>query len=161
MTLDGFKKMTYEEIKEKYARDESGYIYCHDCPLYIEDETGCSGYDDSCNGFEKAYARIQQYLDHQQYLNSNCHQYLNNEGNTVILYVEWGKKKVLNEHEYNEMLRKLEYTNDNEFSDWLNLHYSAAHIFKMDEEDKKDVAKKFLAKREKDIKDYKKIVVNL
>ena len=59
------------------------------------------------------------------------------------------------------MLRKLEYTNDNEFSDWLNLHYSAAHIFKMDEEDKKDATKKFLAERKKNIKDYKKIVVNL
>ena len=157
--------MTYEEIKEKYAIDKSGYVSCYDCPLCVKDENDmpdkCLGYNYSCDGYEGAYARVQQYLNHQQYLNSNCHQYLNNKENTVILYVDWEKKDILNEHEYNEMLRKLEYTNDKEFSNWLSLHYSAAYIFRMDEEDKKDVANKFLAEREKDVKDYKKIVVSL
>lgn len=157
--------MTYEEIKEKYAHDKSGYVSCWDCPLCILDKNGvpemCAGYEDACDGYEEAYSRIQQYLNYRRYVNNNCHQYLNNKENTIVLYIDWEKKKILNESEYNKMLRKLEYTTDEEFSNWLNLYYSSAYIFKMNEDDKKEITNKFLAESEKDIKNYEKIVVNL
>ena len=140
--------MTYEEIKAKYSCDESGYIYCSDCPLCIfenDEPNRCLGYDDFCDGYEDAYSRIQQYL--------NCKEKLNNKKNTIVLYVDWEKKEILNEHEYNEMTQKLEYSNDDDFFDWLNERYSASDIFKMDEDDRKDVANEFLAEHKKRAKE--------
>lgn len=65
--------MTYKEIKEKYSRNEDGYIYCSDCPLCIADADSaigmtneCLGYDDFCDGREEACSRIQQYLDNKK-----------------------------------------------------------------------------------------------
>lgn len=132
--------MTLEEIKEKYAYDESGWVCCCDCPLFVEDDNGdlkeCIGYENTCDGKEGAYKRIQRYL--------------NGESGMVVLYVDWSNEEIYSAREYNEMVKELEDTNDEEFFDWLNLHYSAAYIFKMDEEDRKDVYNKFLAECRKD-----------
>ena len=153
--------MTYEEIKEKYARDESGYIWCYDCPLCSKDVSGvpvgCSGYNSFCNGYEKAYTRIQKYLGDKENHSD--------KKRTVVLYVDWNNKEILNEHEYNEMAQKLEYVSDDEFFDWLNERYSASDVFKMDEDDRKDIDNQFLAEFRKDIREkcegYRRVEVEL
>lgn len=153
--------MTYEEIKEKYAIDKSGYVSYYDCPLCIKDENDmpnvCAGYTHCCDGYEEAYSRIQQYL--------NCKENPNNKKNTVVLYVDWNKKEILNEHEYNEMAQKLEYVSDDEFFNWLNERYSASDFFKMDEDDRKDIDNQFLAECRKDIREkcegYRRVGVKL
>lgn len=153
--------MTCEEIKEKYARDEDGYIYCSDCPLCIENGissiNGCMGYDDFCNGYEKAYARIRKYLSDKENLSD--------KESMVTLYVNWVEKEIIGEREYNKMVKEFEDTDDNEFFDWLNLHYSASDVFKMDEDDRKDVSNEFLAECKKNVKEmcdcYERIEVKL
>ena len=152
--------MTYEEIKEKYSRDEDGYIYCSDCPLCVEENdvsSRCQEYDGFCNGYEKAYARIQKYLGDKENHSD--------KKRTVVLYVDWNNKEILNEHEYNEMAQKLEYVSDDEFFDWLNERYSASDVFKMDEDDRKDIDNQFLAECRKDIREkcegYRRVEVKL
>nr|DAO57516.1 MAG TPA: hypothetical protein [Caudoviricetes sp.] len=152
--------MTYEEIKEKYSLDKSGYIYCSDCPLCIfenDEPSRCLGYDDFCDGYGKAYARIQKYLSDKENLSD--------KKNTAFFYVDWKNKEILNEHKYNEMIKELEYDNDNKFFDWLNERYSASDIFKMDEDDRKDVANEFLAEYKKRAKEkcdcYERVEVEL
>lgn len=150
--------MTLEEIKEKYGCDESGYVYCSDCPLSVKDENGkveipnqCLGYVDFCDGFEEAYVRIQKYLEDKEKM--------------VVLYVDWEKKDIISEGEYKEMVEELEDTNGEEFFCWLNLRYSAGFIFQMSEEGKKDVKNKFLAECRKDAKEtcsrYQRVEVEL
>ena len=150
--------MTLEEIKEKYGCDESGYVYCSDCPLNVANEDDvvcmtneCFGYDDFCDGYEEAHARIQKYLEDRE--------------NMAVLYVDWQKKDIISEREYDEMIEELEDTNDDEFFDWLNSHYSIADVFGMNKEDKKDVSNKFIAECRKDAKEecsrYQRVEVEL
>lgn len=147
--------MTLEEIREKYACDESGWVCCSDCPLFIEDENGdlkeCIGYDNACDGKEGAYKRIQKYLEEEKRM--------------VVLYVDWEKKDIISENEYNEMVKELEDVNDEKFFDWLNLCYSSSEVFEMDEEDRKDVNNVFLAKCRKDATEkcsrYQRVEVEL
>ncbi len=152
--------MTIEEIKEKYSRDEDGYIYCSDCPLAIVDENSavgmtneCLGYDDFCDGHEEAYARIQQYL--------NCQQYLSDKKNTVILYIDWKKKDIISEREYEETAD----LSDENFSKWLNLNYNASEVYDMDGIDRQDVYNKFCETAKKDSEkirsDYERVEVSL
>lgn len=150
--------MTFEEIKEKYGCDESGYVYCSDCPLNVVNEDSavgmtneCFGYDDFCDGYEEAYMRIQKYLE--------------DEKRMAVLYIDWEKKDIISERKYNEMVEELEDTNDEEFFTWLNLCYSASEVFEMDEEDRKDVSNVFLAKCRKDATEkcssYQRVEVEL
>lgn len=147
--------MTLEEIREKYAYNESGWVYCSVCPLFVEDENGdlrqCIGYDDACDGKEGAYKRIQKYL----------------EGNSgmAVLYVNWEKKDIISEREYKEKIEESDENKDEEFFNWLNLRYSAEDIFQMDEEDRKDVTDTFLTKCRKDATEkcsrYQRVEVEL
>lgn len=147
--------MTLEEIKAKYAYNESGWVYCSVCPLFVEDENGdlrqCIVYDDACDGKEGAYKRIQKYLE--------------GEKRMAVLYVDWEKKDIISENEYNEMVEEFEDTNDEEFFTWLNLHYSADFIFQIDEEGRKDICNEFRAERRKDATEecsrYQRVEVEL
>ena len=152
--------MTLEEIKEKYSHDEDGYIYCSDCPLCVVDENSavgmtneCLGYDDFCDGYEEAYARIQQYL--------NCQQYLSDKENTVTLYIDWDKKEIISEREYEETAD----LSDENFSKWLNLNYNAAEVYDMDGIERQDVYNKFCETAKRSSKkirsDYERVEVEL
>lgn len=149
--------MTYEEIKEKYSRDKSGYICCSDCPLCIKNENnrpiGCFKHNSSCDGHEIAYTRIQEYL--------NDKENLSNKENTVILYVDWEKKDIISEEEYEETAD----LSDENFSKWLNLNYNAAEVYDMDGIDRQDVYNKFCEAAKKDSEkirsDYERVEVSL
>ena len=148
--------MTIKEIKEKYSRDEDGYIYCSDCPLRImknDEMSGCLGYDDFCNGYGKAYVRIQKYLSDKENLSS--------KKSMVVLYVDWKKKDIISEREYEETAD----LSDENFSKWLKLNYNAAEVYDMDGIDKQDVYNKFCETVKKDSKkirsDYERVEVEL
>ncbi len=148
--------MTYEEIKEKYSHGEGGYIYCSDCPLCIfknDEPDRCLGYDNFCDGRKEAYARIQQYL--------NCQQYLSDKKNAVILYVDWEKKEIISKREYEETAD----LSDENFSKWLNLNYNAAEVYDMDGIDRQDVYNKFCETAKGSSKkirsDYERVEVEL
>ena len=148
--------MTYEEIKEKYSLDKSGYIYCSDCPLCIfenDEPSRCLGYEHFCDGHEEAYARIQQYLNYKQYLSD--------KKSMVVLYVDWKKKDIISEREYEETAD----LSDENFSKWLNLNYSAAEVYDMDGIERQDVYNKFCETAKKDSEkirsDYERVEVEL
>lgn len=149
--------MTYEEIKEKYSHDKSGYICCFDCPLCIKNENnrpiGCFKHNSSCDGHEMAYARIQEYLSDKENLSD--------KKNTVALYVDWENKEFISEEEYNEMT---DISNEG-FLKWLNVNYSASDVYDMDGIDRQDVYNKYCEKiKESSAKirsDYERVEVEL
>lgn len=148
--------MTFEEIKEKYARDESGYIWCQDCPLCIKKcgvPRNCLGYNDYCNGYEKAYERIQKYLSDKENLSD--------KKNTVVLYIDWKKKDIISEQEYN----KTADISTEKYYEWLDFNYSASDIYEMDGIERQDAYNKFCEAAKKDSKkirsDYERVEVEL
>lgn len=149
--------MTYEEIKEKYAIDKYGYVSCYDCPLCIKNENdvsvACIGYAHCCNGYEEAYARIQKYL--------NDKENLSDKKNTVVLYIDWKKKDIINEQEYN----KTADISTEKYYEWLDFNYSASDIYEMDGIERQDAYNKFCEAAKKDSKkirsDYERVEVVL
>lgn len=143
--------MTIKEIKEKYG-DKDGYVCCFACPLggNRDDNNECdcvsnAFYEDLCNRRCEAYERIKKYLDSK----------------VVILYVDWEKKDIIGEREYEETAD----LSDENFSKWLNLNYSAAEVYDMDGIDRQDVYNKFCESAKKDSKkirsDYERVEVEL
>lgn len=149
--------MTYEEIKEKYSRDKSGYICCSDCPLCIKNENnnliGCFKHNSSCDGHETAYARIQEYLSDRKNLSD--------KENTAILYIDWEKKDIISEREYEETAD----LSDENFLKWLNLNYNAADVYDMDGIERQEVYSKFYETAKGSSKkirsDYERVEVEL
>lgn len=143
--------MTYEEIKEKYG-NEDGYVYCSVCPLGgngdDNDERDCinnSFYECFCDGRCGAYKRIRKYLG----------------GETMNLYVNWKKKDIISEKEYNEIAD----VSDKAFFEWLNAKYKASNVYTMDGIDRQDVYNKFCetakGNSEKIRSDYEIVVIEL
>lgn len=145
--------MTFEEIKEKYSIDKYGYVSCYDCPLCIEDENGtmkgCSGYTHYCDGYEKAYARIQKYL--------NDKENPSDKKDTVVLYIDWKKKDIINEQEYN----KTADISTEKYYEWLDSNYSASDIYEMDGIERQDAYNKFCETAKKIRSDYERVEVVL
>lgn len=143
--------MTIKEIKEKYG-NKDGYVYCFVCPLggNGDDNNECdcvsnAFYEDFCNGRCESYERIKKYLDSK----------------VVILYVDWKKKDIISEREYEETAD----LSDENFSKWLNLNYSAAEVYDMDGIDRQDVYSKFCETAKKDSEkirsDYERVEISL
>ena len=69
----------------------------------------------------------------------------------VKIYVNWFDREVINEKEFEEKVEKITkvYKEDEDFFDvWLNEHYSADEVWKLDEEKRKEVRSDFLIKCE-------------
>lgn len=136
--------MTLEEIKEKYGAN--GYVYCSVCPLGVKvgDYFECST-DESCDGQEKAYKNIKRYLDN----------------NTVVLYVDWKKKDIISEQEYN----KTADISTEKFYKWLNSNYNASDVYEMDGLDRQDAYNEFCETTKKDSEkirsDYERVEISL
>lgn len=63
--------MTIEEIKIKYGNSQSEYLYCFECPCFIDGECESVCLPSVCCKLDLACERIKKYLDSKENNNGN------------------------------------------------------------------------------------------